>query len=85
MSEAPVQLLKVMNVASLAASLDDINDKYIASAVYYGLAGYLPTEADIFAEGCLLVHKAERKLYINQAADGAVPKFIAVDVQKNLF
>lgn len=81
MSEAPVQLLKVMNVENLAVSLDDINDKYIASAVYSGLSGYLPTEADIFAEGCLLVHKNERKLYINQAADGAVPNFVGVDAQ----
>lgn len=81
MSEAPVQLLKVMSVANLAASLDDVNDKYIASAVYYGLSGYLPTEADTFAEGCLLVHKAERQLYINQAADGAVPNFVEVQNQ----
>jgi hypothetical protein len=81
MSEAPVQLLKVMSVENLSAALDDLNDKYIAFAVFYGLSGYLPTEADTFAEGCLLVHKAERKLYINQAADGAVANFIAVDVQ----
>lgn len=81
MSEAPVQLLKVMSIANLAASLDDVNDKYIASAVFYGLSGYLPTEADTFAEGCLLVHKAERKLYINQAADGAAANFISVELQ----
>lgn len=81
MSEAPVQLLKVMNVANLAASLDDLNDKYIASAVFYGNTGDLPTETDTFAEGCLLVHKAERKLYINQAADGATPNFVAVELQ----
>lgn len=81
MSEAPVQLLKVHSVVDLSAALDDINDKYIAFAVYYGLSGYLPTEADTFAEGCLLVHKAERKLYINQAADGAVANFVGVDVQ----
>jgi len=81
MSEAPVQLLKVMSVANLAAALDDLNDKYIAFAVFYGLSGYLPTETETFAEGCLLVHKAERKLYINQAADGATPNFVAVELQ----
>lgn len=81
MSEAPVQLLKVHSVADLSAALDDVHDKYIAFAVYYGLSGYLPTDADAFAEGCLLVHKAERKLYINQAADGATPNFVGVDVQ----
>jgi len=81
MSEAPVQLLKVMSIPNLAASLDDVNDKYIASAVWYGLSGYLPTDADTFAEGCLLVHKTERTLYINQAADGAVPNFVEVQNQ----
>jgi hypothetical protein len=77
MSEAPVQLLKSYQADYLSVGMDDLYDKYIQIARYEGPIGTTPAEP-IFAEGCLLVHKAERKLYINQANDGAVPNFVGV-------
>lgn len=80
MSEAPVQLLKAYSADYLSVGMDDLNDKYIQIARYEGPSGALPTEP-IFAESCLLIHKAERKLYINQANDGATPNFVEVPNQ----
>lgn len=80
MSEAPVQLLKAYQADYLSVGMDDLADKYIQFARYEGQAGQLPTEA-IFAEGALLIHKAEQKLYINQAADGATPNFVDITAQ----
>lgn len=77
MSEAPVQLLKSYSADYLSVGMDDLYDKYIQIARYEGPVSSLPTEP-IFAEGALLIHKAERTLYINDAADGAVPNFVAV-------
>lgn len=77
MSEAPVQLLKSYSADYLSVGMDDLNDKYIQIARYEGPTSSLPTEP-IFAEGCLLIHKAERTLYINDGADGATPDFVAV-------
>jgi len=58
-----------------------INDEGLTNyCIYLGAAAYLPTEA-IFEKGCKLVHKAEGKDYINQAADGATPNFVEVPNQ----
>lgn len=57
------------------------NDGLVSDCIYFGISGYLPTETGMFEEGALLVHKAERTLYINQAADGATPNFVEVQNQ----
>jgi len=80
MSEAPVQLLKSYQADYLSVGMDDLYDKYIQIARYEGPIKTTPAEP-IFAEACLLIHKTEQKLYINQAADGVAPNWIKVQSQ----
>jgi hypothetical protein len=73
--------LRALHPDDLNVSIKFVNDSGLVSdCVYLGLSGYISTEP-IFEAGCLLVHKAERKLYINQAADAATPNFVEVQDQ----
>lgn len=74
--------LRALHPDNKFVSIKFVNDAGLVSdCVYLGTAGYLPTETGMFEEGALLVHKAERTLYINQAADGATPNFVEVQNQ----
>lgn len=75
---APIQLLQTATNKLIWGAFDDLNDKYLAYAVYYGAVSTLPVTTELFSQGCILVHKLEQNVYINIGTDGGVPSWLLV-------
>lgn len=78
MSFAPLQLIQTATNKDVWGLCDDHHDKYLSVQVYFGPVSTKPMDAELFGISCLMVHRAEKNVYINIASDGAVPNWLLI-------